>query len=132
MYEEEFDEIKYNTLFKNLDIIFPNCPFDISCIDDISQLDEVFTKNKVIIIKDGRASESNYYYSNISKNELSHYVDYLVIKQKKNKPITLRQILTEMSSSLHYNNDTIIDDPHRFLEGFDKMTNIEYLASFGS
>ena len=37
-----------------------------------------------------------------------------------------------MSSSLHYNNDTIIDDPHRFLEGFDKMTNIEYLASFGS
>tara|TARA_B110000285_G_C14763357_1_gene440571 strand:- start:88 stop:486 length:399 start_codon:yes stop_codon:yes gene_type:complete len=132
MSEEEFDETKYDKLHKELDIIFPNAPFAICCIDDIKELDEVFTKNKNIIIKDDRANESNYYYSNLNKNELAQYVDYLVIKQKDDVPITLRQILTEMSNSLHYNKSIIMEDFHRFLEGFDKMTDVEYLASFGS
>lgn len=132
MNEEDLDELKYNKLFKDLDEIFPNCPFSISCIDDIMELDEVFTKEKIIIIKDDRASQWNYYYSNIDKNELSHYVNYLVVKQKNNKPITLRQVLTEMSNSLHYNDDIISGDFHNFLEGFNKTTDIQYVASFGS
>jgi hypothetical protein len=132
MNEEDLDELKYNKLFKDLDEIFPNCPFCISCIDDIMELDEVFTKEKTIIIKDNRASQWNYYYSNIDKNELSQYVNYLVVKQKNNKPITLRQVLTEMSNSVHYNDDIISEDFHNFLEGFDKTTDIQYVASFGS
>jgi len=132
MNEEDLDELKYNKLFKDLDEIFPNCPFSISCIDDIMELDEVFTKEKTIIIKDNRASQWNYYYSNIDKNELSQYVNYLVVKQKNNKPITLRQVLTEMSNSVHYNDDIISEDFHNFLEGFDKTTDIQYVASFGS
>lgn len=132
MNEEDLDELKYNKLFKDLDEIFPNCPFSISCIDDIMELDEVFTKEKIIIIKDDRASHWNYYYSNIDKNELSQYVNYLVVKQKNNKPITLRQVLTEMSNSLHYNDDIISGDFHNFLEGFNKTTDIQYVASFGS
>ena len=132
MNEEDLDELKYNKLYKDLDEIFPNCPFSISCIDDIMELDEVFTKEKTIIIKDNRASQWNYYYSNIDKNELSQYVNYLVVKQKNNKPITLRQVLTEMSNSVHYNDDIISEDFHNFLEGFDKTTDIQYVASFGS
>jgi len=132
MNEEDLDELKYNKLFKDLDEIFPNCPFSISCIDDIMELDEVFTKEKTIIIKDNRASQWNYYYSNIDKNELSQYVNYLVVKQKNNKPITLRQVLTEMSNSVHYNDDIISEDFHNFLEGFDKTTDIQYVAYFGS
>jgi len=132
MNEEDLDELKYNKLFKDLDEIFPNCPFSISCIDDIMELDEVFTKEKTIIIKDNRASQWNYYYSNIDKNELSQYVNYLVVKQKNNKPITLRQVLTEMSNSVHYNDDIISEDFHNFLEGFDKTTDIQYVACFGS
>ena len=132
MNEEDLDELKYNKLYKDLDEIFPNCPFSISCIDDIMELDEVFTKEKTIIIKDNRASQWNYYYSNIDKNELSQYVNYLVVKQKNNKPITLRQVLTEMSNSVHYNDDIISEDFHNFLEGFDKTTDIQYVACFGS
>ena len=132
MNEEDLDELKYNKLYKDLDEIFPNCPFSISCIDDIMELDEVFTKEKTIIIKDNRASQWNYYYSNIDKNELSQYVNYLVVKQKNNKPITLRQVLTEMSNSVHYNDDIISEDFHNFLEGFDKTTDIQYVAYFGS
>ena len=132
MSEEDFDEIKYIKLLEELDAIFPNCPFSISCINDIKQLDETFTEKKDIIIKDDRANEFNYYYSNLPKNELPKYVDYLVIKQKNDTPITLRQVLTEMSDSLHYNNDIVKGDDHIFLEGFDKTTDIEYSAFFGS
>ena len=132
MSEEEFDETKYNKLHKDLDTIFPNVPFSISCINDIKELDEVFTKDKDIIIKDNRANESNYYYSNLNKNELAQYVDYLIIKQKDDVPITLRQILTEMSNSLHYNKSIIVEDFHQFLEGFEKTTDVEYIACFGS
>jgi hypothetical protein len=132
MSEEEFDEIKYIKLLEELDAIFPNCPFSISCINDIKQLDETFTEKKDIIIKDDRANEFNYYYSNLNKNELAQYTNYLVIKQKNDVPITLRQILTEMSHSTHYNNSIIMKDDHRFLEGFDKMTDIEYISCFGS
>ena len=132
MNEKYFDEKKHNEINEQLDSIFPNCPFVISCIDDINELDNPFTNEKNIIIKDNRASDSNYYYSNLSKNELSQYVDYLVITQKNNKPITLRQIITEMSNSPHYNEDIITGDFHCFLDGFDKTTDIEYPASFGS
>jgi len=132
MGDEDFDEIKHTKLLEELDDIFPNCPFSIACINDIKQLDETFTEKKDIIIKDDRANEFNYYYSNLPKNELPQYVDYLVIKQKNDTPITLRQVLTGMSDSLHYNNDIVKGDDHIFLEGFDKTTDIEYSAFFGS
>ena len=132
MEEEDYDEEKFEKLYNDLDEIFPNCPFNISCIKDIKELDEIFTEEKTIIIKDDRASESNYYYSNIDKNNLAKYVDYLVVKQKDDKPITLRQILTEMSKSPHYNNEVISQDDHHFLETFEKKTNIEYTMFWGS
>lgn len=132
MSEEDFDETKYTKLLEELDSIFPNCPFSIECINQIAELDEIFTEKKDIIIKDDRANEYNYYYSNVNKNELAQYVDYLVIKEKNDTPITLRQILTEMSNSPHYNSDIIIGDDHRFLERFYKKTDIEYHTSFGS
>ena len=128
----DFDEEKYEKLTNDLDEIFPNCPFNISCIEDIKELDETFTEEKTIIIKDDRASETNYYYSEFNKNQLVQYVDYLVIKQKDNKPITLRQILTEMSNSPHYNDEVVIGDDHRFLEFFEQNTDIEYTMFFGS
>jgi len=128
----DFDEEKYEKLCKDLDEIFPNCPFTISCIEDIKELDETFTEEKTIIIKDDRASETNYYYSEFNKNQLAQYVDYLVIKQKDDKPITLRQILTEMSNSPHYNDEVVIGDDHRFLEFFEQNTDIEYTMFFGS
>ena len=47
-------------------------------------------------------------------------------------PITLRQIITEMSNSEHYNNDVVKEDNHSFLESFEKTTDIEYTMFFGS
>ena len=129
--EEEFDEIKYIKLLEELDAIFPNCPFSISCINDIKQLDETFTEKKDIIIKDDRANEFNYYYSNLNKNELAQYTNYLVIKQKNHVPITLRQILNTIINVQEYK-DMVKYTDHNFLEGFSKTTDIQYNTFFGS
>jgi hypothetical protein len=126
------NDTQFEKLYKELNDIFPNSPFSICCINNIKELDKVFTRKKTIIIKDDRASKSNYYYSNLNNNELGKYIDYLVVKQKENNPITLRQIITEMSNSSHYNNNIIMGDFHIFLEGFKKTTDIQYVANFGS
>ena len=126
------DDETLEKLWNDLDNIFPDCPFNIACIEDINELDKIFSEEKTIIIKDDRANIYNYYYSNLDKNDLPKYNDYLVVKQKDDKPITLRQVLTEMYKSSHYNNEIISQDDHRFLEKFEKKTDIEYTIFWGS
>ena len=48
-------EDKYTKLAIELEQQFPNCPFDISCIDEIEELDEIFTDEPVIFIFDDRS-----------------------------------------------------------------------------
>lgn len=129
---EGFHEMYYDYIHEELNKLHPNIPFSISCVDFLEDLYKPFTDEKTIIIKDDRASESNYYYGEFKKDDLSKYIDYLVIHQKDGNKITLSQILEEMGKSEHYNKEIIKDDPHCFLEGFDKNTEIEYVASFGS
>lgn len=144
IYEDNGAIIEYNNkgihdyyndyISEELNKLYPNSPFCISCIDFIEDLYKPFTDEKTIIIKDDRASEYNYYYREFKKEDLAQYNDYLVIHQKDKKKITLNQILIEMINSKHYNKDTIREDDHWFLEGFDKSknSNIEYVSVFGS
>ena len=125
---EEYEELQ-TELYKQ----FPNCPFDIACIENLNELDEPFTQQTGIIIKDDRASPNNYYYDGMEENERNQYINYMGISKLDNKPITLRQILNKMISNPHYNNDIVKDDPHCILEGFDISTNgIVFSPFFGS
>ena len=120
-------------MFEELDKQFPNCPFIISCIDNLDELDEIFTYEPVIFIYDGRVNEHNYYYENtVSLSKYSHYLK--VEMKQKNEHITLRQIINAMIDDAHYHNEFVKHDPHRFLESFDKSNNLSIQLScfFGS
>ena len=133
---EEIDEGMPAYLEKcaELEQQFPNCPFEISCVHELSKLDEVFTLEPVIFIYDDRASPNNYYYSEMSDRERSKYVHYLKVEQKRNKPITLRQVIEAMANDAHYHDEVVMSDPHRFLESFDKCnkTGIQWSCFWGS
>jgi hypothetical protein len=59
-----------------------------------------------------------------------------IYKHHDDCPITLRQVIIQMSTSSHYENGYVIQDDHRFLEQFDIEEEIgEYPVfspSFGS
>ena len=128
----EQEETEYHNLQIELHKQFPNCPFDIECVKHIKELDEPITQLTGIIIKDDRANEHNFYYHELPTEERNKYINYLGIT-RTDKPITLRQIINAMISSPHYNNDTVKNDDHSFLEGFDISENgVLFTASFGS
>jgi hypothetical protein len=129
--DEEFDEDAYDKLLTNINMQFIEAPFNITCINDLSELDIPFTDYDGIIIKDDRASEYNYYYSDLTENERNQYINYLGISKIDNKPMTLRQILNKMILTTHYNNDIVKSDDHSFLVGFEKK-GITYTANFES
>ena len=46
-------------LLEQLDEIFPNAPFNISCFDSIDEIHEKFCDEQVVFIYDDRASLDN-------------------------------------------------------------------------
>lgn len=118
------DSKDYEMLFNALYHEFPHCPFSISCIRDINELDAPFTTERTIFIFDGRASPDNYYYDGIPDSFLNLCRHFLKVESLNNNPITLRQVIQTMTDDEHYNNDIVRGDPHIFLEGFhQKMSD---------
>ncbi len=52
--------INYDKLYDDIERLFPDCPFNISCIESISELDRVFTHEPAIFIHDDKPHEYNY------------------------------------------------------------------------
>ena len=124
------ETIDYDRLYDELDTIFPRCPFVISCVDTIDELDKVFINEKVIFIYDNRPLY-NYYYDGVENPQQYHNYTLIIATGEY---ITLRDIIDGMINDSHYHQNMVKHDPHRFLEGFDKSSksNIQYTASFGS
>lgn len=129
----ERDEEIFKTVHNLLMDEFPNAPFSI-CLPycELIKLDKPFSNEKVVVIHDDRASHTNYYYKDVPLSDINQFRDYLVIKQKNNKCITLRDVLHEMIQSPHYNHSIISKDPHCFLEAFFQTSPIQYNPFFGS
>ena len=125
---------EYEELVDKLEQEFPGCPFIISCINNIDELDDVFSLERTIFIYDDRADEHNYYYQNLTQEERNEYNHFLKIDRIDDKPITYRQVLETMSNNAHYNDETVMGDPHCFLEFFElsKHSNIQYTMFWGS
>lgn len=128
---EDGDQEYEEELINKINEQFPDCPFAILCIDNIEELDDVFSNEPYIYIYDNRATKSNYYYSEVQDRK--RFRHYLKITRKNNQPITLRQVLLKMSKCKHYSDEIISSDPHNFLEFFDRKigSNI-YCCFFGS
>ena len=121
-------------LLEQLDEIFPNPPFSISCFDDISEIHDKLCDETVIFIYDDRASSDNYYYEGFTEEELSKLRNYTKVTASNNKCVTYKDVIDLMISDPHYHNEMIMQDPHRFLEGFikSKTSHIQYSCIWGS
>jgi hypothetical protein len=131
---EEFNEQEFEQLTADIDLAFPNCPFTISCVNKIEELDNIFTQEKVIIIKDDRANYWHWWFDDITEEETKEYINYTVVKAPYNGNITLRTIIQAMINDQHYHNDLVLRDSHHFLESIDKQNDqsIEYISYWGS
>ena len=119
---------KYEKLAIELEQQFPNCPFDVSCVDLVEELDNKFTDEPVIFIYDYRSQ----YWGD--ETDTSKWCHFLKVQQIDNKPITLRHVINTMSNDEHYNDIIVKLDSHRFLEKFilSKKSNIQYTCFWGS
>ena len=125
------DENKWEKLFDDLEKAFPNAPFTVSCVDDMDELEQTFPPAKEIKIYDHR-----FLCNDIAlKDGRNHH--QTIVRQKNNKPITIRQVIKAMINDEHYHDDVVKSDPHRFLEGFARLTNKgdnldQYILVWGS
>ena len=115
-------------LLEQLDEIFPNPPFSISCFDDISEIHDELCDETVIFIYDDRASSDDYYYEGFTEEELSKVRNYTEVIASSNNHICYKDVIDSMINDPHYHNEIIMQDPHRFLEGFikSKASHIQY------
>ena len=130
--ESDFDY--YSGLTSDIDRQFPDAPFSISCVRRIEELDEKFTDERVIFIRDDRASPANYYYDNIPGVELHKFNNFTKVEASNAEYITIRDILLHLINDKHYHDEVVVGDPHGFLDGFQQSqkSKIQYSIIWGS
>ena len=134
--EESFDIEEFDKLDELQDRDFPDLPFVLLLFESVDEYNEIIdkpfmgTKSNVIFVKDSRIMPENYYYKDFPC--LHGLYDYLKVEGESATPVTLREVLKAMEKSEHYNNSIVKEDPHQFLESFDKQTEIQYETFFGS
>ena len=121
-------------LLEQLDEMFPNAPFSISCFDSIDEIHDVFSEEKIIFIYDNRAHPDNYHYSELTEGELMQFSNYTKVTASNGTSITYKDVIDAMINDQHYHSNIIRDDPHDCLEGFDKSkhSDIQFTPFFGS
>ena len=125
----KWSETKHNLLEQE----FPNIPFQI-CLahTELISLDEPFTDEPVVFVKDDRACKYSYYWKLWPELERNRYNTNIKISKKGDNPITLRQIILEMAATDEYQMVADAGDNHIFLEWLQPRTPIQYAAWFGS
>lgn len=115
----------YETMQQLVDAEFPGCPFAI-CLEHeaLRQLDEPFTAEATISVLDDRASGA----ADACGYSLPSQIE---VSQVGGRPITLRQILIQMSQTPAYAEMAQRTD-HNFFEGFEQSSAAQYTACFGS
>ena len=103
------------------------------CIEE--PLNKIISKEQIIVLYDKR--DNMYEYSSLTQSEKNKYNNYLCIRSIDGKPITLKQILTEMMNCEYYSKDNAFQCSHLdhiYLESIDKTNplSIQYEVFLGS
>jgi len=135
--EEVLQNDEWVRIYEQQEKDFPNLPITISLPyntleEYIQDMDRPFTDQKTIIVKDDRAALRMFEWELVPENEIPQYVNYTVINQIEHRPITLRQIFTEISRDPHYHRARVISQNHRFLEDIYWNTDIQITFGYGS
>lgn len=135
--EEVLQNDEWVRIYEQQEKDFPNLPITISLPHNtleeyIQDMDRPFTDQKTIIVKDDRAALRMFEWELVPENEIPQYVNYTVINQIEHRPITLRQIFTEISRDPHYHRARVISQNHRFLEDIYWSTDIQITFVYGS
>ena len=129
---EEIWQEKWHALNEELDRQFPDANFDFGdTITDITELDEKFADEQVIIIYDKRADKEIYPYWDLSEEEVATYKNYTLVRSSNGRFITLRDIYNAMIADPRYS-DPLMRKGQRILREFMKSpsSDIQYTASF--
>tara|TARA_R110001632_G_scaffold186503_1_gene306875 strand:+ start:190 stop:618 length:429 start_codon:yes stop_codon:yes gene_type:complete len=131
------EELDWEELHNQIDIDFPNAYFDICLgLNNIEEynkkMDEKFTDEKTIIVKDDRANTSSYHWSEWPENELAEFINYTCVTAVDDKPITLRQVFKTMEADPHYERGGVCCQDHRFIEFIKWDTPIQISFCWGS
>ena len=70
------DEAEYDELIEQLDKIFPNAPFSISCFDSSDEIHDVFSEEKICVIYENRAHPDDIYHSELIEGEVMQFDNY--------------------------------------------------------
>ena len=130
--ESDFDEEAFEQLNEAIRNEFPTCPFDISCIESLEELDKKFTDEKTIFIYDDRAD--GWYFEELEQEERNKLYNYTKVDASNKQYITIRDILNAMINDPHYHDQLVTSDDHLFLEFFEKSerSDIQYSCFWGS
>ena len=122
--------INYDEYHEILNNEFPICPFVVSLdYKMLMRLDEPFFEGdpEMVIIRDSRVLCDTFGFYEMVKHEKDvAECDLEIYKHSDDYPITLRQVIAEMSMSSHYDNEYVMQDDHRFLEGLSADGVDEY------
>ena len=123
----------YEELQHLIKLQFPKCPFHSACVDNLPELDHIFSEELVVLIYDDRLNQK-YYKSNemtaFQKNKLRHYT---VVKSINDEPIRLRQVLNTMIKDKHYHSRAIEKHfGHYYLEKFIRHVGNRFETVWGN
>jgi hypothetical protein len=135
--ELSFDDKEYD-LLRNQAVL----DFGYECCNDPSGLynnltdyknniDEPITELRSILVKDDRAS-SGYYWSNLTPEEKSEYINYTPIICKNDEVMSMRKIINTLQKDPHYHKEAVMNDNHNFIEGYEWLTPCVLNFYYGS
>ena len=112
--------------------IFPDCPFNLDCFNDVNMLDYKFTDESFVLVYDDRLNSINSKFEKMCEIEKSILRRYTLIQSKHNDPITLRQIINTMIKQRYYSSENIQKlFGHYYLEKFEQRSKRTWEVCWG-
>ena len=113
--------------------VFPDCPFNLDCFNDVNMLVYKFTDEIFILVyDDDRLNYVNSNYEHMTEIEKINSRHYTLIQVKNNDPITLRQVINTMIKQKYYSSQKIQKlFGHYYLEKFEQRSKRTWEVCWG-
>jgi len=135
--EPDFNENEFEAVITKIHSEFPklNGCFS-SLFDNITDYDtkmnQKFTDELTVLVKDDRSTRGNYYWSGCDAEEQQQFINYTTVKGTRDKPITLRNIIEAISEDPHYDLQSVREQDHNFAESYQFISPCVLTFDYGS